>query len=165
VDLPSVIFLCTGNTYRSPLAETIFKKKLQERNLADNWNVKSAGTWTGAYLSADKNLVKIAAKYDLDLSQHLSTKIEDVDLEKFDLIVVMEAGQKEALVYEYPKIANQILMITELSGHPYDIQDPQGLGIVVLERVLKELVELIYNNFERLCKLVQTRNEKTVEPD
>lgn len=161
MDLPSVIFICTGNLYRSPLAEFFFEKKLRGGNLDYDWCVKSAGTWTRSNLPADKNLQEVAEKYSFDVSQHRTTKIESVNLEKFDLIIVMEAGQKEAIVYEFPEIINRTYLLSEISGQPYDIRDPLGLDFAVLESVTKELNDLINKNFVKICELAQDNNERS----
>ena len=44
--MPKVLFVCTANRFRSPLAAAIFKRFLLESQETGRWRVSSAGTWT-----------------------------------------------------------------------------------------------------------------------
>ena len=66
--MPTIVFICTANRYRSPLAEACFKSQLDKHSLDDNWEVLSAGTWTEDGLPAMSEAIKDAQRYDLDYS-------------------------------------------------------------------------------------------------
>jgi protein-tyrosine-phosphatase len=83
-----LLFICTGNTCRSPMAEAIARKYLIERGLSDI-DVASAGTssWDGAAASDGALLVGLERR--LDLSTHRSQQITRALVEESDLIFTM----------------------------------------------------------------------------
>ena len=122
--MPSVLFVCTANRFRSPLAECFFKAQLQSRNLTD-WIVSSAGTWTKSGLPAMDSAVKIAFDYGLDVSSHQSSLIDINTVQANQLILVMESGQKEALSIEYPSCKDRVYLLSEaVSQKTFEIPDP-----------------------------------------
>ena len=96
--MPSVLFVCTANRIRSPLAEQLFRRQL-EAGVQDSaaWRVASAGTWTKPGLPAMPLAQQAAAELGLDLSTHRSQPIDDIALEDYGLIITMEQGQQEAI--------------------------------------------------------------------
>jgi len=50
--MPTILFICTANRYRSPIAEGCFKNEMVKHNQGSDWTVLSAGTWTTDSLPA-----------------------------------------------------------------------------------------------------------------
>lgn len=151
--MPSLLFLCTANQIRSPFAAAYFQKLLEkEKQTNGNWTVDSAGTWAMPEMKADPSLKKLGPMWDLNFNNHKTKRIEQHMLTNFDLILVMEKGQKEALHYEFPQFANKIYMLTEICSTPYDFPDPQGLGIDEIEKCLKEIANFLEGNFKQIYK-------------
>ncbi len=74
--MPSVLFVCQGNLYRSVAASAIFADKLR-RSEADwqAWRVESAGTWARENLPATPEMMAALAKRGLDVKNHLSRMV------------------------------------------------------------------------------------------
>src|SRR5512142_848275 len=101
---PTVLFVCTANICRSPMAAALFKARLEKQVPgSESWVVDSAGTWTKEGYPPSENSVKAMARRKLDISGHRSKEINKSLLEKSDLILVMELGHKEALQVEFPR--------------------------------------------------------------
>src|SRR5512139_571135 len=110
--MPSVLFVCTANRFRSPLAAGILKKALaeEERQRASSWNIGQASDWdvTSAGLQAVPGLpalpdvLEAAAQLGIDLSDHLSRPVEDLDLQAYDLILVMQQSHRDSLLQRHP---------------------------------------------------------------
>lgn len=83
-----ILFICTGNTCRSPMAEGIFKKMLQE-NGRTNIDCQSAGLSTTDGLSVTENAVAACKEIDVDISAHRSRRLTLQDAKGFDLLAVM----------------------------------------------------------------------------
>ena len=80
-----IIFLCAGNTCRSPMAEVIFRKYAKERNLPAD--VKSAGLLAFVGDEATENAKKATEEMGLNLSDHRAKKLSVYDIEECDFIV------------------------------------------------------------------------------
>ena len=83
-----ILFVCTGNTCRSPMAEGILKKMLKEGNI-DQIQVSSAGTNSWGGCPASLSALETGASAGIDLKAHLSRKINRKMLEEVDLVLVM----------------------------------------------------------------------------
>jgi protein-tyrosine-phosphatase len=148
--MPSILFVCTANQCRSPMAEVLFKQKLSERSNPDGWTVESAAAWGASGERATENARQVAAENDLDLDPHRSQRVEDIDLNAFDLILVMQAGHQEGLRTEFPHLAERIRLLSEMSGSHYDVRDPAGEDIESYLRTWNEIEGLIDAGFERI---------------
>jgi len=86
-----LLFVCTGNTCRSPMAEVIARHRIEERGWAQV-EVRSAGVgaWDGS--PASGGALRAAAASGLDLSGHASTYLTPELVESSDLILTMSAG-------------------------------------------------------------------------
>ena len=125
-----VLFVCTGNTCRSPMAETIFRQLLAER-----WNcrpdeieqhgvvVASAGiaAWGGA--KASVNAVEAMAEIGGDLTGHESQPLTDNLVQQADVIWTMTATHRAAIVAQFPDAGARVAM---LSPERKDVIDPIG---------------------------------------
>ena len=142
--MPAVLFVCTANRIRSPLAAALFQRRLTARADAATWRIASAGTWADNGLPAMAAAQQVAADVGLDLSRHRSRRVEDLNLADFDLILTMTTGQAEALRVEMPGHAARILTLTEAAlGLAYDVDDPVGRPVAIYRRTLDELDDII----------------------
>lgn len=116
--MPAILFVCTANRFRSPIAEAYFVRKLSSMRTSDSWTVASAGTWTPTDLPAHPKAVKAAAKLDLDLSTHRTREVDATLLKIYDLIVVMQQGHKEALELEFPFVRGKVILLGSLANVP-----------------------------------------------
>ena len=157
--MPSVLFVCTGNRYRSPLAAAIFKKCLGEVKDRNEWIVGSAGTWTKSGLPPDSRAIRDAKRLGLDLKPHHSRQVDASLLAQSNLVLVMEAGQKEALQIEFPAEREKIHLLSEVvDGTAYDILDTFGLGEDAGQDDVQELSGMIISGFKSICALARNCN-------
>jgi protein-tyrosine-phosphatase len=83
-----ILFVCTGNTCRSPMAEGILKKMLKEKGI-DYIQVSSAGTNSWGSCPASLSALEIGKSSGIDLRSHLSRKLTKEMLMGSDLILAM----------------------------------------------------------------------------
>jgi len=122
----SILFVCTANQCRSPMAEAIMKDYIKRMDLPTNWIVQSAGTWAENGHPVTPAGVKVMALRGLDTSMHRSQSITRDLLKQFDLILTMESGHKEAIQIEFPEFSRKVFMLSEMAGVSINIEDPIG---------------------------------------
>ncbi len=91
-----VLFVCTGNTCRSPMAKELFKHMLKKNNI-NNIDCDSAGISSVNGKPASHNAVKVCKEWDIDLSAHKSKNIFDIDLNSIDMFAVMSSTHSDIL--------------------------------------------------------------------
>lgn len=156
--MSGVLFVCTGNQCRSPLAEAKFREMMAAYGLA-GWQIDSAGTWIQNGLPGNDRTIAWAEQEGLDLSQHTTQRVNGKLLFEYDLIVVMEKGHREALQSNYPNVSDRIIGLSELSGPFYDIPDPVSLPDEEFGLISKEVVTLVKNGFNEIVNLLMKRQK------
>lgn len=132
-----ILFVCTGNTCRSPMAEAI----LTSKNRA-GIEARSAGIFAGiAPLSANAQAV-------LDQQQisftHSSKPLDIEDLQWAELVLTMTHSHKMTLLQAYPEAATKLYTLTEFAeSSSKDISDPYGGPLALYEKTFQELKFLI----------------------
>jgi len=146
----SILFVCRANRYRSPIAAACFKDELIKRQQEQGWDVLSAGTWTMDGLPPVPEAILEARQLGLDIREYQSRVVTADMLQKADLILVMERGQKEALQIEFPAYRQKVALLTEVAeGIPYEVADPMKDPRNV--NAGSEVCRLIQTGFEKIC--------------
>lgn len=155
--MPSVLFVCTANQFRSPLAAASFLKLLEDERTGENWVIESAGTWTKDHLPAAGIALQAARQFGVvGLSRHRTRQISQDLLDQCDLIIVMEMGQKEAISAEFPSVQQRLFLLSEIvEGLAYDIPDPSEHGVYAND-VARELTRLIIRGKEKILQLAKS---------
>lgn len=112
--IKKVIFICTGNTCRSPMAEALFKKLLTDKGITDI-EVSSAGLMTADGLPASENSVKAMAEIGMDISAHRSRQLT-AEMLNGAVAVTMTAAQAQML----KNFTDSVMAM------PSEIPDPYG---------------------------------------
>jgi protein-tyrosine-phosphatase len=105
-----VMFVCTGNTCRSPMAHGILQSMI-EREKIDDVTVISTGTGTLDGYPVSLNSVGAAAKDGVDISQHHSTAITPELIDESDLILTMSYQHLFSVIAMYPKADGKVFML------------------------------------------------------
>jgi protein-tyrosine phosphatase len=159
---PSVLFVCTANRFRSPIAEAAFRKLLRKRGIETNWIVGSAGCWTIDGLSPAPTAAWMLEHLGLDLSNHHSRSVSRELIAQYQLVLVMEKNQKEALQIEFPEMSHKVFMMTEICGGlVVDIPDPVSQPEEMCLSVAWEIIHLIENCFQEICQRASTFKQKS----
>jgi protein-tyrosine phosphatase len=161
--MPSVLFVCTANLYRSPLAAAFLRAELIDASEREEWLVGSAGTWTKNGTPVHAQTVEDARQFGLDLRAHRSTQITGEILSRYDLILVMEAGQKEALLIEFPNQSKKIHMLSDVvDNRTYNIPDVFSSEGEHDREVANELHQIIKRGFKKIIVLAKSNSGNTI---
>jgi protein-tyrosine phosphatase len=157
--MASVLFVCTGNMYRSPIAAEIFRNLLQQNGQHTRWQVGSAGTWTTEGRLAPNDAIEIARSFGINLGTHQTRMVNKKMLEEVDLIIVMEEGHKEALQVEFPFAQNKTHLLSYVTqGVNYDIADPASARGET-RTILQEMANMIRAGYANIYKLAEYESD------
>ena len=141
--MPSVLFVCTANIRRSPMAEILFVDWLRRSGVSGRWAISSAGTWATEGLPAAPYACEAVKALGLDLSRHRARRVDGDLLAAADLVICMTHSQLEALRAEFPACAKRSELFRRLVGQPYDVADPEEATRQAHFHLLTELEQLI----------------------
>ncbi|MCD6460520.1 low molecular weight protein arginine phosphatase [bacterium] len=147
-----IVFVCTGNMCRSPMAEGIFKYLSQSRS---ELICESAGVAAYQGFPASVNAILVAKKYGIDLSYHLSRCVTSSLVEKADYVFVMTTQHLNILNEHFPEHSKKIFLLKDFSGVEDDtfnlnVEDPIGGDLEDYEKCFLELEKLIKGVLEKL---------------
>ncbi len=151
--MTSVLFVCTANICRSPLAMALFRDKVDGE--PDESRVESAGTWALTGEPAAQKSQQVLAERGLDVSEHRARSVSLELLSSFSVILTMEKGHKEALQVEFPGISGRVYMLSEMIGSEFDIHDPIGGPLVDFQDTAEEIERILTEGFEKIYRLVK----------
>jgi protein-tyrosine phosphatase len=158
--MPHILFVCTANICRSPVAEGILRQRLKDEFM-DGWTVSSAGTWAQQERGASHNSVLVMKERGIDIEDHVARGVTAEMLQEADLILCMEGGHAEALTVEFREEAGgKVYMLSQMVGHRHDIDDPYGMELEAYERMAQEVEGLIDAALPRIKQLA-SENAKT----
>ncbi len=162
--MSSVLFVCTANRFRSPIAAALFSRRLQREDLAKDWSVGSAGTWAEPGLPVVPSPKWVSDHFGVNLESHRSIRIVGELLTWYDLILVMEDHHQEALRVEFPKIKDKVFLLTKVATDvAYNIPDPGVVEGDTFLEIANEISGLIDRGFYEIYHLAlqNKSNEQT----
>lgn len=112
-----ILFVCTGNTCRSPMAEGILKKICAENGVEAE--VSSAGIAAATGSPPSKNAEKVMKDRGIDISGHVARQITEDDLRLADRIYTMTAGHKAIIDQAAPQYADKVSVLGGGIPDPY----------------------------------------------
>ncbi len=129
----SILFVCTGNICRSPLAEGIFRDLAMPSMLLDSAGL---GSWHVGE-PPDARSIKVAARHGLAIDRQVCRMVTVDDFSKFDVILGMDNSHVAALERQKPEgaTAQVALFMQYCAGKHMDVPDPFYGGIADFEKV------------------------------
>lgn len=129
-----LIFVCTGNTCRSPMAEGIGNKYLDSQ-----WRIFSRGLSVSYGQRAnDKSIIAMDME-NIDLRHHVSKGFDISEVNEAAIILGMTQAHKDYLLTRYPRLKGQVFTLSEFVGMKGNIDDPFGCSQDVYNQCANEI--------------------------
>ncbi len=146
----TILFVCTGNTCRSPMAAAI-GRHLLDRSGSDRPGlemvVRSAGIAAAEGLAATPEAVRAMRDLGVTLDGHGAHALTQSDIEHADMIFTMSPAHVRSILALDPTARSKVASLDPSGG---EIPDPLGMGEEVYARTARRLMDLIRDRFAEL---------------
>lgn len=138
-----VLFVCTGNTCRSPMAQALLTKLWAEENRDEKIMVMSAGLFTSDDMPASAEAIQVMQEQGIDISEHKSKQLNEEIIKQANLILTMTDAHRRAVIDKFPNYESLVYTLTEYMNYTGDIVDPYGRGVSAYYETAAQLKELM----------------------
>ena len=147
----TILFVCTGNTCRSLMAEGYANKMASDLGLKEV-SACSCGTYASFEFPTPKIVLELLKNEGVDASSHVSTPATKETIEKADLILVMEKSHLSDIVSLYPSAKTKTFLLKDFAGvnSGGEIRDPIGKPDREYKSCMEEIKECERKVFKKL---------------
>lgn len=142
-----ILFVCTGNTCRSPMAEGVARAYAKDMGL--DVNVLSAGLFCANGALPTEHAVQAVASI-ADISEHRSRPLSVEFVNAADLVIGMTEDHKKVLLRQFPMDVDKIKTLAEWGGETEDVEDPFGQSQAVYDACAAQIERLVKRGLETL---------------
>ena len=154
-----IMFVCTGNTCRSPMAEGALKHLLNKKSV-DNFEIISSGTMQGVGFPATLYAIEAAKTWEVDISGHLSQPLTPDLIEKSDLIIAMTPNHVKEILRMRKDAASKTYLLRSFPDNASDgdgVADPIGMSLEEYNKTFLELGELLGEHLDEIINRIKGR--------
>ncbi|MBW6514126.1 MAG: Sua5/YciO/YrdC/YwlC family protein [Candidatus Syntrophosphaera sp.] len=145
-EVPTIMFVCTANICRSPIADKLFNHYSVQAGLALAGD--SCGLMSGGQSISAGSLQLLLEKGIEEARDHVSKQVTPEMISGSRLVLTMEARQRDFLREKEPTLQHKILTLNEYLGEPGDIEDPFGSDL----NYYRKTYDIIDDRIQRLVK-------------
>ncbi len=157
----TILFVCSGNSCRSPMAAALLEKKLRPR-YGNQLKIHSAGTLGIHDHPATLPAIMVSSEKGVDISDHLSKGLKKRYVAEADIIFAMAAHHKEFIDSHYPAYKENVFLLkcfaaSSDKSRQNSIEDPIGQSIEFYQQIISEIDQELDRILPQLEQLIDLK--------
>jgi protein-tyrosine-phosphatase len=146
-----ILFVCSGNTCRSPMAEAL-AREISRREYGEAVHVSSAGVFALPGAPATPEAVEALLAAGIDLQGHRAALLSTALVEEADLVLTMTAVHRRQVLQLMPNAAHKVHVLADYAGWGGDLEDPIGRPPAVYRECASRLRTLVTAALARFAR-------------
>jgi protein-tyrosine-phosphatase len=167
-DIYSILFVCTGNMCRSPMAEGVFQSRVKAESgpWTEKILVQSCGTYAMDGNKPSQYAIQVARQHGIDISGIRSKSLNRVFVEQSDLILAMSIDHLNFILENYPTARQKTFLLKLFNkNRPItlsdSIPDPMGFSIEFYQKTFQEIRMAIDESYPHIMDRVHRKLNST----
>lgn len=143
----NILFVCTGNTCRSPMAAALMNKIAEDSGI--DVKATSAGIFAESGTKVSENAVLAMREFELDIESHRAVQLNEEMIKSADIVLTMTEGQKMMILSYAPEKIFSVYEFIESEG---DVKDPFGGDLDEYNETAQEIYDVLLEVAEELLQ-------------
>jgi len=148
-----ILFVCSGNICRSPMAEYILRDLVKKAGDGQRLQVASAGTLDLVGEPAATYAQQLLIEDGIDMSAHRSRGLDQQTIDEAELILVMTRMDRHDILMRFMRAQTKVYLLSEMVGKRFEIRDPYNGSAQEYAYCKGEIEDILTRGYDRVRDL------------